>query len=81
MKTWWSDKTVSELQLEMPSTVSPDVTCKQAVEILQTNDYDQLPVVTEDGEVLGVVTSGNLSAQLTSCRVAPSDPITKVRKR
>jgi len=35
--------------------------------------YDQLPVVSAEGTVEGTVTLGNLTSQITSGRVAPTD--------
>jgi cystathionine beta-synthase len=65
------------LLLQTPVTATPDVTCNEAVDILQSLGYDQLPVVGEDNTILGVVTEGNLTSRLMSGRVKPSDPVTK----
>jgi cystathionine beta-synthase len=73
---WWARRRVSELKLTTPCTLLPTVTCKDAIEVLAGEGFDQLPVVGADGEVLGVLTEGNLSAKLTSRRVAGSDPVT-----
>jgi cystathionine beta-synthase len=62
------------LLLQTPVTATPDVTCNEAVDILQSLGYDQLPVVGEDNTILGVVTEGNLTSRLMSGRVKPSDP-------
>jgi len=78
---WWSSKPVSDLKLEAPLTVSPDVTCNQCIDIMKTNAYDQLPVVGEDGEVLGMVTMGNLTSHIVQNRVKPADLIAKVLYR
>jgi cystathionine beta-synthase len=78
---WWSHKTVADLQLKTPSTISPKVTCNEAVHILEEQGYDQLPVVDDAGEVLGVVTAGNLMANIISNRVKRSDPVSSVLYR
>jgi len=72
---WWSRRTVADLQLKTPSTISPKVTCNEAVHILEEQGYDQLPVVDETGEVLGVVTAGNLMANIVSNRVKRTDSV------
>jgi hypothetical protein len=41
----WTDKTVADLKPQMPFTVQPIVTCKEAVDILSGEGFDQLPVV------------------------------------
>ena len=39
--------------------------------------FDNLPVVADDNSIVGVVTEGNLIAQLMSGRVRPTDPVEK----
>jgi len=73
----WKSKTVSDLHLPVPYTISPKVTCDQAVEILKTQGFDQLPVVDENGAVVGVVTAGNLMAKLSSGRVKITDDVSE----
>jgi len=75
---WWGRRPVSDLKLEAPLTVQPALTCAQCIDILKTNGYDQLPVVGAAGEILGMVTMGNLASFLVSGRVKPSDSIEKV---
>jgi cystathionine beta-synthase len=41
----WMHRTVADLRPQMPFTVLPTVTCKEAVEILSGEGFDQLPVV------------------------------------
>ncbi|KAF6001124.1 hypothetical protein F1559_003263 [Cyanidiococcus yangmingshanensis] len=76
----WEAFPVSRLPLRVPVTVVPSVSCGDAVKVLAENGVDQLPVVA-DGEILGVVTEGNLMAQLVSKRVLPGDPVSKVMFR
>ena len=76
---WWTNKTVSELPLQTPCTITPEVSCKEAVEILKKNGFNTLPVVdTETNAIVGVISEGNLTANLMPGRVDPSDPIAKV---
>ncbi len=78
VQEWWSNRPVSDLKLEAPHTVQPTLTCTQCIDILKAQGYDQLPVVTADGEVLGMVTMGNLTSFIVQGRVKPSDSISKV---
>jgi len=74
---WWSQKTVADLKLLTPFTCSPDVSCKNCVDILKAQGYDQLPVISKDQAVLGMVTLGNLTSQITTGRVKNDDPVSK----
>lgn len=74
---WWGSYSVRALTLPMPCTITPAVTCGAAVKILAEEGFDQLPVVADDGNVVGVVTEGNLTAKLTAGRVKPADSVTQ----
>ena len=74
---WWKKRTVADLQLETPYTVTPSVSCQQCVDILNRQGYDQLPCVSVDNQILGMVTLGNLTSQILSGRVSPDDSITR----
>ena len=45
----WSSKTVSALKLNAPLTVLPSCSCQDAVEIMNKENFDQLPVVNDSG--------------------------------
>ena len=77
VSSWWKQRTVSELRLETPYTVTPAVSCQQCVDILVKQGYDQLPCVGSDNVILGMVTLGNLTSQILSGRVSPDDSITR----
>ena len=79
--TPWASKTVSDLTITTPFTVSPEVSCREVIDILKGEGFDQLPVVSPDGEILGVVTEGNISAKLVAGRCSPDDPVSKVLYR
>jgi len=78
---WWSNRPVSDLKLESPVTVQSDVTCRDCIDLLKAHSFDQVPVVRADGEVIGMVTEGNLMSHITQGRAQGSDPITKVLYR
>ncbi|XP_062499291.1 cystathionine beta-synthase-like [Corticium candelabrum] len=75
-RPWWWRQTVGNLDLKPPITVEPGVTCGNCIDILNKQGYDQLPVVTSGGDILGMVTLGNLLAKVLSGKVKPSDPAT-----
>jgi cystathionine beta-synthase len=75
--TWWSGKTVSDLKLSTPVSVSATVPCSEAAAIMKEHNFDQLPVIAENGDVQGMVTMGNLTSQLVSGRVTPRDPVSR----
>lgn len=73
--TWWSSKRVADLSPKTPITIEPTVTCREAVEILHSHGFDNLPVVSDKGTIVGVVTEGNLTAKMASGRVAADDTV------
>ncbi len=46
---WWWDVPVSRLPLRAPVTVSPEMTCHDAVAIMNREGVHQLPVVRDEG--------------------------------
>jgi cystathionine beta-synthase len=75
---WWAARTVSDLGVAQPITVTANLTAAQAVELLTSNGVDQLPVVDDvTNTVVGVITEGNLTAKLMAGRMKPTDTIDK----
>uniref|UniRef100_A0A8C1JS59 Cystathionine beta-synthase n=1 Tax=Cyprinus carpio TaxID=7962 RepID=A0A8C1JS59_CYPCA len=77
-KPWWWNLTLQELRLSAPLTVLPLVSIKKTIQILKEKAFDQAPVVDETGQILGMVTLGNMLSSVLAGRVRPSDPINKV---
>ncbi|CCI44996.1 hypothetical protein ABG067_003516 [Albugo candida] len=75
--TWWASKTVSDLPLQAPVTITTDVTCREAIDLLRKEGFDNLPVMNKDNSVVGVVSEGNLISKLMPGRVRPTDPVEK----
>ena len=46
---WWWEHPISSLKLHKPVTISNSVTCNKAIEILNREGFDQLPVVADCG--------------------------------
>eukprot|EP01108_Squamamoeba_japonica_P000641 TRINITY_DN1218_c0_g2_i9.p2 TRINITY_DN1218_c0_g2~~TRINITY_DN1218_c0_g2_i9.p2 ORF type:complete len:514 (-),score=273.73 TRINITY_DN1218_c0_g2_i9:42-1583(-) len=76
-REWWSGHSVSDLGLRSPVTVTPDVCCGDAIDILHREGYDQLPVVDDAGTMLGVVTEGVLMGKIVHKTVQSTDPVSK----
>jgi cystathionine beta-synthase len=75
---WWASKRVADLDLNSPITITPDVTCKEAIEVMSSQAFDMVPVQSlEDGKVLGVLTEGNLTSMITQNRIQPEDMCVK----
>ncbi len=60
--SWWAKKRVCDLELNTPLTISSGVKCKDAIELLKREGFDMVPVIDEEGDILGVVTEGRSSA-------------------
>ncbi|XP_022104066.1 cystathionine beta-synthase-like isoform X1 [Acanthaster planci] len=71
-KEWWWNLKVAVLKIDAPLTVLPTVTCQEGINIMKREGFDQLPVVGESGEVLGVVTLGSLMSHMIAGRVKPT---------
>jgi len=76
-ETWWCNEKVTSLELNTPLTITPSVKCQAAVEIMNREHYDQIPVVDEGGSVMGMVTLGNLMGQMVSGKVTPDSPVSE----
>eukprot|EP00794_Sanderia_malayensis_P010862 gene10862-12017_t len=76
-ETWWWNETVGRLQLNTPLTVMPTVSCQEAIEIMNRETFDQLPVVNEGGFILGMITLGNLMSRMVAGKVTPETPLSE----
>ncbi len=71
-QTWLDDKYVRDMPLTTTFTITPNVTCKAAVDLMKREGFDMVPV-TENGSVIGVVSEGTISRQILSGRVTSED--------
>lgn len=76
-KSQWGGAQIKDLNLPAAVTIGASTTCKQAIEIMQANGFDQLPVVSVSGNnrLVGMVTLGGILAKVGSHRVELSDPV------
>ena len=49
VKYRWHDEKVSSLELAAPLSILPDLSVEQAINIMNEEGYDQLPVIDEMG--------------------------------
>lgn len=75
---WWWNMKVSSLKLQAPLTVQPTITCQEAIDVMKKEGYDQIPVVDENGGIVGMVTMGNLMNRIVNKKAEPSDKVEKV---
>ena len=71
---WWARRRVCDLPLSTPLTITSDVTCKDAIALLKQEGYDMVPVLS-DGNVVGVVTEGNMTNRLLNGRAMPDESV------
>ncbi|GMH88933.1 hypothetical protein TrST_g3679 [Triparma strigata] len=74
---WWATKRVSDLEIKTPLTITSDVTVRGAVDLLKNEGFDMVPVVNNKGDVIGVVTEGNMTARLLSGRCSPDSEVSE----
>jgi cystathionine beta-synthase len=70
-------KVVRDIQLQSAITITPEVPCSEALNIMSTQGFDQLPVV-DDEKVVGVVTVGGTLSKLATKRASVTDPCRKI---
>lgn len=73
-QSWWATRRVYDLKINTPLTITSDVLCKHAIALLKREGFDMVPVLDE-GNVIGVVTEGNMTNRLLSGRCSPDDTV------
>lgn len=70
---------VSDLKLTEAVTVDCETTCREAIDLMEKNGFDQLPVTAGPNHRLqGLVTLGNILSRVASGRVQFETPVSKV---
>ncbi|CAI9722487.1 cystathionine beta-synthase-like isoform X2 [Octopus vulgaris] len=75
---WWSNLPVTSLKLNTPTIITPNTGIQHALELLNKNSFDQVPVVDEEGKILGMVTVGSMMSNITHKKVKLCDPVSKI---
>lgn len=74
-RLWWYDEKVSSLDLSAPLSIMPDLSVDQTIKIMNSEGYDQLPVIDELGTIVGVATLGSLKSKVLKGKVSLNDPV------
>jgi len=74
---WWWEKKVSELNVERPVSVSPKVNCKEAIDIMRSTGFDQVPVVDDSSVVHGMITINHIMSCLANAKVTCTSSVLK----
>lgn len=64
-------KTVAEIMTADPITVSPETSLQEAIQILVERKISGLPVIDNQGELIGVISETDLTWQATGVDVPP----------
>ncbi|KAM3435025.1 hypothetical protein NHJ13734_005727 [Beauveria thailandica] len=64
----YAGATIASLRLKPVTSVAATAECAEAVETMRDKGFDQLPVLTASGRLVGVVTLGNLLSYISSGR-------------
>ncbi|KAF9189172.1 hypothetical protein BGZ51_009778 [Haplosporangium sp. Z 767] len=69
-KHQWGGATVADLHLKAAVTVLSTSSCRDAILLMERNNFDQLPVVSaKNGTLVGLITLGNLLSRIASGRI------------
>lgn len=72
---WWSRQPVKSVKLHIPKSILLDTPCGDAISLLKSTGFDQLPVVDMEGQVQGVVTVDNIMQDFTAGKLDMTDPV------
>ena len=64
-------KTVAEIMTADPTTVSPQTSLQEAIQILADKEISGLPVIDDDGQLVGVISETDLTWQATGVETPP----------
>lgn len=74
--SWWDIK-ASELNLPLPKIIKPTILIKDAIDMMKNENLQEIPVVDDNGNILGAVTQDILINQLISTNRNVTDTIAK----
>jgi|AntRauTorckE5430_2_1112549.scaffolds.fasta_scaffold13286_2 cystathionine beta-synthase len=79
MEHWWCDRRVFDIPLAVPLTITPEVTCKAAIQLLKQEGFDMVPVIAENGDIAGVVTEGNMTSKIFAGTVKSDQTVSEAK--
>ena len=70
---------VGDAMIKVISTVTPETSLKEAIEVMLTNKYGALPVIDKEHNLIGMVTEADLLKTLYKFAILP-DNLLKIQK-
>lgn len=77
----WRGARVCDLNLKRAVVIEMNMPVMDAVELMKTNGFDQLPVISSRGILRGIVTLGNVLSLVTTGRVTSEGKVSDVMFR
>ena len=74
----WRGATIRALNLKPVVTIKSTASVSSAIETMQENGYDQLPVLNSHEKLVGLVTLGNLLSYISHGRATLDTPVSEV---
>ncbi|CAG2174265.1 unnamed protein product [Oppiella nova] len=75
-KPWFWNESIESLVKDMDVvSVGPNSTCFDAISIMRSHGYNQLPVLSDDGLPLGMITVAHIMAKMSGHTVTMKSPI------
>lgn len=71
----WQGATIKDLKLRPVVTVSDSALAEAAIEIMSEKSFDQLPVLSSSGSLVGLVTLGNLLSHISRGWATAQTPV------
>ena len=73
--TQWQGATIRDLKLKPVITVKAHDTAESAIDIMTEKSFDQLPVLSKSGQLVGLVTLGNILSYISRGRATGKSPV------
>ena len=77
-KDAFSGATIRTLRLKPVTTVTASSSCSEAIETMRDKGFDQLPVLSDNRKLVGLVTLGNLLSYISRGRASGKTPVKEV---
>lgn len=70
--------TIASLRLKPVTSIPATATCSDAIEMMRDKGFDQLPVLSANSRLVGLVTLGNLLSYISRGRATSQSPVSMV---
>ncbi|KAF7278539.1 hypothetical protein GWI33_008243 [Rhynchophorus ferrugineus] len=75
---WWWDKKISDLNLQTLQTATASMTCDRVIHLMKKIGADQIPVVDNDGAIVGMVTLKVILTKIVEKKIQLNDSIENI---